>query len=114
MINYEAIAEGKEEKIQGQKLDRGEGGGIPLKRSVLNANHRGYRCLSGLIGFRRPNSAYIGLGCFRRGPAYGPAYGLSAGLPAAWPVGNTEGTEFKVGWMRGTGIGPIKLSSWEH
>jgi len=52
VINYEAIAEGKEEEIQGEKPARG--GRIPLGRSVLNANHRAYRRLSGLIGFRRP------------------------------------------------------------
>jgi len=27
---------------------------ISLKRSLPNVNHRAYRCLSGLVGFRRP------------------------------------------------------------
>ena len=55
--------------------------GIPFKRSVFNANHRAYRRLSGLIGFRRP----IEFGLYRprlfsewpalaRPMAYRPAY----------------------------------------
>ena len=55
--------------------------GISFKRSVFNANHRAYRRLSGLIGFRRP----IEFGLYRprlfsewpalaRPMAYRPAY----------------------------------------
>jgi len=61
---------------------------ISLKRSLPNANHRAYRRLSGLVGFRRPLE--FGLDRPRLSPGaacLGPAYGL----PSAWPVGNTAG-----------------------
>jgi len=48
------IAKGKErKKIKEEKPERREGVGIPLRPSVLNANYRAYRRLSGLIDFSR-------------------------------------------------------------
>jgi len=43
--------EGKEDKPNARKLERGEGVGGALKQSVLNTNYRACRRLSGLIGF---------------------------------------------------------------
>jgi len=74
---------------------KGEKGGetkIPLKGSVLKANHRAYRRQSGLMGFsRQGNSAYIGLSHFQGSP---PWPGLR---PVGWPTngqarGNTGST----------------------
>jgi len=51
---------------------------ISLKRSLPNVNHRAYRRLSGLVGFRRPLE--FGLDRPRLSPraaCLGPAYGLA-------------------------------------
>ena len=70
---------------------RGEGVGILLKRSVLNANHRAYRCRSSLIGFFRPMefalyrpTLFSGVTCL------GLDYVLLDGVPGAWHVENTD------------------------
>jgi len=44
----------KTNQIKDGEREKDGGARIPLKRSVLNANHRAYRRLSGLIGFGRP------------------------------------------------------------
>jgi len=44
----------KTNQIKNGEREKGGGAKIPLKRSVLNANHRAYRCLSSLIDFGRP------------------------------------------------------------
>jgi len=64
--------------IKDREPEKCGGAKIPLKRSVLNADHRAYRRLSGLIGFSRP--AEFGLYQPRLLPVW-PAL--------AWPVGNT-------------------------
>jgi len=43
----------KTNQIKDGEREKGRGAKIPLKRSVLNANHGAYRRLSGLIGFGR-------------------------------------------------------------
>jgi len=65
----------KTNQIKDGEREKGGGAKIPLKRSVLNANHRAYRRLLGLIGFGRP--AKFGL--------YRPRL-LPARPALAWPM----------------------------
>ena len=81
--------------VEGTDENNNETGGgikIPLKRSVFNPNSLAYRCLSGLIGFRRP--AEFGLYRPRlllQRPALAPptAYWLAYQRPG--PLGTLEG-----------------------
>jgi len=51
---------------------------ISLKRSLPNVNHRAYRRLSGLVGFRRPLESGLDRPRLSPGAAcLGPAYGLA-------------------------------------
>ena len=84
----------KTNQINDGEREKGGGAKIPLKRSVLNANHRAYRRLSGPTGFGRP--AEFGL--------YRPRL-LPARPALAWPVGNTELSTRTIGLGLGDAYG---------
>ena len=100
----------KMNQIKDGERQKGGGAKIPLKRSVLNANHGAYRGLSGLIGFGR--SAEFGLyrprlllarPALAQPMAYRPAYrrpGPLGTLEVRWkvPKGGSSG-ETAIPWQ---------------
>jgi len=81
----------KTKQIKDGEHENGEGAKIPLKQSVLNANHLAYRPLSGLIGFGRP--AKFGLYWPRLHPVQ-PALALAMAYRPAYERPGPLGTLF--------------------
>jgi len=69
-------------QIKEGECEKGGGAKIPLKLSVLNANHRAYR-----LWQASRNSAYIGLGYFQRGLPWPGPLGTLIGLAASFITG---------------------------